>query len=402
MQRRTAASMGRVARRDDRSPTALAGFLLGASGMFAVIYSTQAILPRLSADFGVSAATSGLTVSAVVLCLAGGAWLWGPLSDRWGRRRTLICASALVVPPTILAGLAPTFPVLLACRALQGLILPGLLTVGPLYVMEVFGPRLGGRAMGYYLTALVAGGLLGRVGVALSAAAVGWRVPLVALAVLPAGSAVVMWRTLPDAPVQARSPRGGRALGRLLRNRQVLTATGTGAGAFLAFVGVFSYVTFRLEAPPFEWDDTTSGLVFVLWVLGGLGPVAGRFTDRFGWRTVALAMLGCVALGVLLSLADSLVTLIPALALITAGMFCGVTAAQIGIATASDSDRGTATAIYFSAYYGAGALGGYLPGLAWEAWSWPGVVGVALAGLLPALALLSAHRAPVAARAARV
>jgi MFS transporter, YNFM family, putative membrane transport protein len=384
---------------DDRSPTALAGFLLGASGMFAVIYSTQAILPRLSADFGVSAATSGLTVSAVVLCLAAGAWLWGPLSDRWGRRRTLICASTLVVPPTVLAGLAPTFGVLVACRALQGLILPGLLTVGPLYVMEVFGPRMGGRAMGYYLTALVAGGLLGRVGVALAAATAGWRAPLVALAALPAGSALVMWRTLPDAPAQAPGPRGGRAIRRLLRNRQVLTATGTGAGAFLAFVGVFSYVTFRLEGPPFEWDDTASGLVFVLWVLGGLGPVAGRFTDRFGWRRVALAMLGCVAAGVLLSLPATLVTLVPALALITAGMFSGVTAAQIGIATASETDRGSATAIYFSAYYTAGALGGYLPGLAWEGWAWPGVVAVALAGLVPALALLAAHPAPAHARA---
>jgi YNFM family putative membrane transporter len=381
--------------RDDRSPTALAGFLLGASGMFAVIYSTQAILPRLSADFGVSAATSGLTVSAVVLCLAAGAWVWGPLSDRWGRRRTLVCASALVVLPTVVAGLAPSFEVLLACRALQGLILPGLLTVGPLYVMEVFGPRLGGRAMGYYLTALVAGGLLGRVGVALATAAVGWRAPLVALALLPAGGALLMWRTLPDAPPQPRGPRGGRTVARLLRNRQVLAATGTGAGAFLAFVGVFSYVTFRLESAPFGWSEETSALVFLLWVLGGLGPVAGRFTDRAGWRAVALAMMGCVAGGVLLSLPGTLVTLLPALALITAGMFCGVTAAQIGIATATDTDRGTATAIYFSAYYAAGAAGGYLPGLAWEAWAWPGVVAVALAGLGPALALLMAHRVPV-------
>ena len=377
-----------------RSPTALAGFLLGASGMFAVIYSTQAILPRLSEDFGVGAATSGLTVSAVVLCLAAGAWLWGPLSDRWGRRRTLICASALVVAPTIGAGLAPSFEVLIACRALQGLILPGLLTVGPLYVMEVFGPRMGGRAMGYYLSALVAGGLLGRVGVALAAAAVGWRAPLVALALLPAAGALVMWRTLPAAPPQPAGPPRRRAAARLLRNRQVLAASGAGAGAFLAFVGIFSYVPFRLESPAFGWDQTASGLVFVLWVLGGLGPLAGRFTDRFGWRAVAMAMLGCVAAGVLLTLPGTLVTLLPGLALITAGMFSGVTAAQIGIATATESDRGTATAIYFSLYYAAGAVGGYLPGLAWEAWAWPGVAAVALAGLAVALALLAAHRAP--------
>ena len=38
---------------------ALAGFLMGAAGMFAVMYSTQAILPELSRDFDVSAAQPG-------------------------------------------------------------------------------------------------------------------------------------------------------------------------------------------------------------------------------------------------------------------------------------------------------------------------------------------------------
>src|SRR4051795_5445526 len=100
---------------------ALAGFLLGAAGMFAVMYSTQALLPELSRDFGVSAAQAGLTVSVVILVLAAGAWLWGPLSDRWGRKRTLVLASALVAVPTLASALAPTFGILLICRALQGL-----------------------------------------------------------------------------------------------------------------------------------------------------------------------------------------------------------------------------------------------------------------------------------------
>jgi hypothetical protein len=41
----------------------MAGFLLGAAGMFAVTYSTQAILPQLARSFGVSPAQAWLTMS---------------------------------------------------------------------------------------------------------------------------------------------------------------------------------------------------------------------------------------------------------------------------------------------------------------------------------------------------
>lgn len=40
--------------------------------------------------------------------------------------------------------------------------------------------------------------------------------------------------------------------------------------------------------------------------------------------------------------------------------------------------RGPAGALYFSIYYVAGSLGGYLPGLAFERWEWPGVAVLAL------------------------
>ena len=83
----------------------MAGFLLGAAGMFAVTYSTQAILPQLGRAFGVSPSHAGLTISALIVALAAGAWLWGPLSDRIGRRRSLVFASALLVAPTLAAAL---------------------------------------------------------------------------------------------------------------------------------------------------------------------------------------------------------------------------------------------------------------------------------------------------------
>ena len=130
--------------------------------------------------------------------------------------------------------------------------------------------------------------------------------------------------------------------------------------------------------------------VFALWLLGVFGPFFGTLADRIGWRRLALAAFGVAAAGLALTLPARLPTLVLGLALVTLSNWAGVTAAQIGVAEASDVDRGTASALYYSIYYFTGALGGYLPGLAWEHFHWGGVVVTgwfALALAVTALAL---------------
>ena len=51
------------------------------------------------------------------------------------------------------------------------------------------------------------------------------------------------------------------------------------------------------------------------------------------------------------------------------------------MADAAAVDRGAATAVYFSLYYGIGSLGAYLPGLAWERYAWDGVAVTGFAAL---------------------
>jgi len=339
-------------------------FLFAAAAMFTAMYSTQAILPELGRDFSVAPSQTGLTVSVVIGALAVGAWFWGPLSDRIGRRASLVLASGALVVPSLGVALAPSFAVLLAMRAAQGLCMPGLLTVGVPYVTEAFNERIGSRAMGMYVSALVLGGLVGRVGVALLTAATSWRVALGAVAALPLAATLVMRRSLP--PETPGPPSAGLSvatLRRLLANRALVAACLTGAGLFFSFMGVFSYIDFRLERPPFSLSPALIGLVFVLWVMGAAGPLAGRLADRHGWRAVALG-------------------------------------------GATDRDRGVASAMYFSGYYVAGALGAYVPGLAWEQWHWTGVWAMATAayavgaGALIAAATLARPCAPSPAKPA--
>ena len=100
---------------------------VGTAGVFADMYTTQAILPVLGRVFRLTPAAAGLTVSAVVLAVAAGSLVAGPLSDRIGRKPVIVGASALLVMPTLLCGLAPSFGVLVALRALQGLLMLPLL-----------------------------------------------------------------------------------------------------------------------------------------------------------------------------------------------------------------------------------------------------------------------------------
>jgi YNFM family putative membrane transporter len=257
--------------------------------------------------------------------------------------------------------------------------MPGLLTVGVPYVMATFGHRHGARVMGWYVGSLVTGGLIGRVGVSLVTAAVGWRAALGMIALLPLVATLVMRRSLPADPAPPASrPALRTTLAAVTRNRTLLAATALGAGLFFSFVGIFSYAEYRLQRPPFSLGETGSSLIFLLWLLGGVGPLAGRVAERFGWRRVALVAILLATCGALLTIPASLPTMCAGLALLTMGMFTGATSAQLGVASVARDDQGVASAFYFSSYYAAGALGGWIPGLAWQAFHWDGVIASAL------------------------
>lgn len=357
----------------------MAGFLFGATSMFAAMYETQAILPTLGRAFHVSPSEAGLTVSLVVFSVMAGAWIWGPVSDRIGRRRSLVLASWLLAAPTLAGAFAPNFETLLACRVLQGLCMPGLLIVGVPFVIETYAPRHGTRVMGYYIASLVTGGLVGRVGVALITSVSSWRAGIAVLTVLPVTAALVLGRSLPPDTAPARSGRGGaRALRAMLRNPVLLSASFTGAGGFFAFTATYTYVGYRLEGPPFHLGPTLTGLVFLLWVLGGLGPTMGRLAEGHGWRKVAAAAMCLGVCGIVLTLTHVLVLVIVGLGIVIFTAFTVQTAASVGQGTSTTADKGLASAVYFTVYYAAGSIAGYAPGLAWESFGWIGVASSAL------------------------
>ena len=104
-------------------------------------------LPTLARDLGASAGTAQLTLSALIVCFGVAQLVWGPLSDRFGRRPVLLAGLALYCVAALGAALAPAAGWLVAWRVLQGVGMAAAVTCGRSIIRDLYEPREGARVM---------------------------------------------------------------------------------------------------------------------------------------------------------------------------------------------------------------------------------------------------------------
>ena len=105
-------------------------------------------LPAIGHDFNSSLATLQWVVTAYTLTLAGLLLFAGALGDKYGRKRIFVFGVVWFAVASVLCGIAPDSPFLIAARAVQG-IGAALLTPGSLAIIEAsFAPEDRGRAIG--------------------------------------------------------------------------------------------------------------------------------------------------------------------------------------------------------------------------------------------------------------
>ena len=78
-------------------------------------------LPSMSEVFGVPTALTNLTLVAFFFFYAVGTLFWGPMSDKYGRKRILNAGAALYAAASMLCAMAPGVYVLIGARVAQGI-----------------------------------------------------------------------------------------------------------------------------------------------------------------------------------------------------------------------------------------------------------------------------------------
>ncbi|MEQ9846382.1 MFS transporter [Pectobacterium brasiliense] len=366
---------------------------------FALLYCVQPLLPVLSQDFGISPATSSLSLSVSTVMLAFGLLFTGPLSDTIGRKNVMVVSLMLAAICTVICAFMTSWNGVLIMRAMMGLSLSGVAAVAMSYLSEEIHPSVLAFSMGLYISGNSIGGMSGRLVSGVLTDYFPWRVAIGTIGVLALIAAITFWRILPD----SRHFRPGSLRPKTLLLNSKLHWRDAGLpllfleGFLLmgAFVTLFNYIGYRLLAPPYLLSQAVVGLLSVVYLTGSYSsPKAGALTARYGRGPVLSIAILLMLTGLGMTALSPLFAIFGGMMLFTAGFFAAHSVASSWIGQRARRAKGQASSMYLFSYYLGSSLAGTLGGFFWHSFGWMGITAFLSALLFLALvvSLILKHR----------
>jgi len=253
-------------------------------------------MPGLQREFGVSYGVVQLTLTLYLIGMAACQLVYGPISDRVGRRPMLLFGLAIFVLASLMAALAPSIHVLIAARLLQAVGGAAGIVLARAMVRDVFDRETSASVISYITMAFVVAPMVAPALGGYIDVHGGWRVGFWLLAVLGAVVLAAAWRFLPETHVNRNAAGSGMGLltgaARLFtlpRFRGYTLVLAFTSSVFFAFLGGAPHIMMDvLGRTPMEY-----GLWFITVSAGYMAGnfLSGRYTRAVGLDRMITA--GC-------------------------------------------------------------------------------------------------------------
>ena len=217
----------------------------------------------------------------------------GRLVDRLGSRRLALAGLVVFSVGSIAGALAPTLPVLLCARVVQG-VGAGLVSPAALAgAVSGFPPERRGTALGIWGAGSGVANLVGPLLGGLLTIGLGWRANWWALVPLALVAGAAIWALVPRSVHDDESPELGG-----LRQRVVAAAALVATLTFMILIGTFFVAQEYLQdVRGYSALGAGAALVFVALLVALAAPLSGRLADARDERWPALAGFAAAALG---------------------------------------------------------------------------------------------------------
>ncbi|WP_225331685.1 MFS transporter [Mycobacterium intracellulare] len=294
--------------------------------IFFQAFMVAPLIAQLAREFDSSTDVVGFAVPAYLLPYGPMTLVWGPLSDRIGRKKVILGSAVAFVVLTALTAVAAGAGGFIALRAVTAIGASGVVPIALALVGDLFPYQRRGYALGWLFGAMAGGMAFGSSAGALLEPLIGWRGLFLGVAALAALVFVLLLsrRLLLDVPAAAarrsvgeigrnylallRQPRPRRTYGYVLINAVIQSGIYTWLGLYLG-------QRFGLMA-------VGIGLALLLYGVPGFlfGPRIGRLADRHGRaRLIPLGLALTAAAGLLLAVPSPLLVVVAAVGILSLG-----------------------------------------------------------------------------------
>ncbi len=236
-------------------------------------------LPDIVRLLGASTAQGQLTISAYLVGFAVGQIVYGPLSDRHGRKPVLIGAIVLYCVASLLCAVSPSIEMLIGARVLQALGGCGGIVLARAIVRDLYSGARAGRELSLISSVMALAPVLAPIGGGILQTFFGWRSVFWTLVGAGLVGVAIIWLLL----VETLAHRAAEpvSFASMLKSYRLVARN----GAYLAYLGLAT----TSYAGLFAW---ISGATFVLQELYGLSPL--EFGIAFALGSVGF-MVGATA-----------------------------------------------------------------------------------------------------------
>ena len=349
-------------------------------------------LPDIARQLGASSAQVQLTISAYLIGFAAGQIIYGPVSDRHGRKPVLIGAIALYCAASLACALSTSIEMLIVARAFQALGGSGGIVLTRAIVRDIYSGAHAGRELSVIGSVMALAPVLAPILGGLIQTAFGWRVTFLALVGAGFAGAAVVWVLLPETlnnraaePVSLPSMlRSYRIVGRNPAYLAYLSITSASYAGLFAWISGSAFVLQDLYGlAPFDF-----GVAFALGSVGYMigSAIAARLVIRLGLDGVlglggcacaagGLAMVAAVASGL-----TSSMSLVLPMAVYLAGLGMVLPQGIAGAMTPFPERAGAASSLFGFLQQTAAAVCGAAVGWFLGQSAWPLALGVATMG----------------------
>jgi DHA1 family bicyclomycin/chloramphenicol resistance-like MFS transporter len=349
-------------------------------------------IPTIATALHASPGAIELTISSYLIGFSLGQLLWGPISDRRGRRWPVAAGLGLFLIGSLGCALSGSAVALIGWRIVQAMGASASVVLARAMVRDLYAGNRAAQMMSTLMAIMAIAPLLGPIVGGEILAFAGWRAiffTLVGVGLLTLAALFTLDETLPLTH-RSREPltRALAEYGQLLRDRRLLAYAGVGGffyGGTFGYIAAspFAYITLHHVAPQLY------GLLFGAGIVGimATSTLNGRLVMRVGSDRLLLLGAGAAALATL-ALAVAAWTGWGGLAGLAAPMFVFVAAtgfiganAAAGALSGFPERAGAASALFGAIQYGGGIIGSALVGVFADGTAWPMGCVVAIGGL---------------------